>query len=46
MGTWVTTTLGVITSILVAIMVSVFGVLQIIKRREMCNDSCIDDPLR
>ena len=46
LGTWITTTLGVITSILVAVMVSVFGLLQIIKRREMCNDSCIDEPLR
>lgn len=34
---WITTLAGIIASVFIAIMVTIFGVLQIIKRREMCN---------
>jgi len=34
---WITTPAGIIAAILIAIVVTVFGILQIIKRREMCN---------
>lgn len=37
LGLWITTTIGIIATILIAVMVTLFGVLQIIKRREMCN---------
>jgi len=37
MGVGITTGAGIITAILIAIIVTIFGVLQIIKRREMCN---------
>ncbi|WP_426357780.1 hypothetical protein ACPUVO_15170 [Pseudocolwellia sp. HL-MZ19] len=37
MRLWITTMAGIITTILVALMVTVFGIMQIIKSREMCN---------
>ncbi len=37
MGLWVTTMPGIISTILIALMVTVFGIMQIIKRREICS---------
>lgn len=36
-GVWITTTLGALITILVAVMVATFGILQIIKRKKMSN---------
>ena len=42
MGLWITTMAGIITTILIAIIVLIFGLLQIIKRKAMCNTKLIN----